>query len=62
MHAGSTVQLKWLGVWYEGFVVKIGPKKNLYRVSEPYVVVKKNCLSPVQCKIHTVDLGSSALS
>ena len=34
VHIGSPVQLKWLGVWYEGFVVEIGPKRNLCKVNE----------------------------
>lgn len=32
VHTGATVQVMWLGVWYEGKVIKIGPKRNLCRV------------------------------
>ena len=32
IHTGAIVQVKWLGIWYEGTVAKIGHKRNLYRV------------------------------
>lgn len=32
VHIGATVQVKWLGVWYEGTVIKVGPKRNLCMV------------------------------
>lgn len=32
VHIGCTVEVRWLGVWYQGTVTKIGPKRNLCKV------------------------------
>jgi hypothetical protein len=29
---GSTVSVKWMGVWYDGTVMEFGPKCNLFKV------------------------------
>ena len=31
---GSRVSVRWKGDWYDGQVIKLGPKRNLCRVSE----------------------------
>lgn len=33
MNPGISVSVEWMGVWYDGTIVKIGPKYNLYKVS-----------------------------
>ena len=32
VYPGSAVSVLWMGVWYDGTVVKLGPKKDLYKV------------------------------
>lgn len=33
IYPGSSVNVNWMGVWYDGTVIKIGPQNNLYKVS-----------------------------
>ena len=32
MFVGSRVNVRWKGEWYDGRVIKLGPKRNLCRV------------------------------
>lgn len=33
VYLGSIVSVRWMGVWYDGTVVQIGPHSNLFKVS-----------------------------
>ena len=53
VHTGAAVQVTWLGVWYEGTVIKIGPKRNLCKVGP----LSLSHLSPVGCLSLTLSLS-----
>lgn len=38
VYPGSPVNVKWLGVWYDGTVIKVGPQYNLYKVQSTTII------------------------
>ena len=40
VYPGSRVNVKWMGVWYDGKIIKIGPQKNLCKVHTYLTIVE----------------------